>query len=116
MKIESQRIIDLALTFDDVLLEIFLMEKSYNQHVPHLPKHLLQYVVDQEYDQYTPVDHSVWRYVMRQNLDYLPKGTKVKPFTSKEGKKGGSYWDKWIRYFNKKIFDEPFFDVISKKK
>ena len=55
-------------------------------------------------------------FVDRKNLDYLPKGTKVKPFTSKEGKKGGSYWNKWIRYFNKKIFDEPFFDDISKKK
>jgi hypothetical protein len=57
-----------------------------------------------------------WIFVDRKNLDYLPKGTKVKPFTSKEGKKGGSYWNKWIRYFNKKIFDEPFFDDVSKKK
>jgi len=48
------------------------MEKSYNQHVPHLPKHLLEYVVDQNYDHYTPIDQAVWRYVMRQNAHYLP--------------------------------------------
>ena len=48
------------------------MEKSYNEHVPHLPKHLLQYVVDQNYTHYTPVDQAVWRYVMRQNVNYLP--------------------------------------------
>ena len=48
------------------------MEKSYNQHVKHLPQHLLDYVVDQNYDHYTPVDQAVWRYVMRQNVNYLP--------------------------------------------
>ena len=48
------------------------MEKSYNQHVPHLPKHLLQYVVDQNYTHYTSIDQAVWRYVMRQNVNYLP--------------------------------------------
>ena len=48
------------------------MEKYYNQHVKHLPKHLLDYVVDQNYDHYTPVDQAVWRYVMRQNVNYLP--------------------------------------------
>ncbi len=48
------------------------MKKSYNTHVPHLPKHLLQYIVDQDYDHYTPIDQAVWRYVMRQNIHYLP--------------------------------------------
>ena len=48
------------------------MEKSYNTHVPHLPKHLLQYIVDQDYNHYTPIDQAVWRYVMRQNINYLP--------------------------------------------
>ena len=48
------------------------MEKYYNQHVKHLPQHLLDYVVDQNYDHYTPVDQAVWRYVMRQNVNYLP--------------------------------------------
>ena len=48
------------------------MEESYNQHVAHLPKHLLEYVVDQNYQHYTPIDQAVWRYVMRQNVSYLP--------------------------------------------
>ena len=47
-------------------------ELSYNQHVPHLPKHLLQYVVDQNYSHYSSIDQAVWRYVMRQNVNYLP--------------------------------------------
>ena len=48
------------------------MEKLYNQHVPHLPEHLLEYVVDQNYSHYSPIDQAVWRYVMRQNVNYLP--------------------------------------------
>ena len=48
------------------------MEKTYNEHVSHLPKHLLQYVVDQNYDHYSSIDQAVWRYVMRQNVNYLP--------------------------------------------
>jgi len=48
------------------------VEKSYNQHVPHLPKHLLQYVVDQNYSHYNSIDQAVWRYVMSQNVHYLP--------------------------------------------
>jgi len=44
-----------------------------NKHLKSLPKHLLQYIVDQDYNQYTPINHAVWRYVMKQNLDYLPK-------------------------------------------
>jgi len=29
---------------------------------------LLQFAVDQRYDDYTPVDHAVWRFIMRQNV------------------------------------------------
>ncbi|QQE76325.1 aromatic amino acid hydroxylase [Brevibacillus composti] len=36
-----------------------------------VPVHLREFVVDQDYDKYTPVDHAVWRYVMRQNHHYL---------------------------------------------
>nr|WP_219834170.1 aromatic amino acid hydroxylase [Paenibacillus sp. R14(2021)] len=32
-----------------------------------IPPHLEPYVAEQHYDRYTPVDHAVWRYVMRQN-------------------------------------------------
>ena len=42
-----------------------------NEQVKRLPAHLRKYVVDQEYDHYTPVDHALWRYVMRQNYSYL---------------------------------------------
>jgi len=46
---------------------------STNSHLKSLPSHLLQYIVDQDYEAYSPINHSVWRYVMKQNLNYLPK-------------------------------------------
>ena len=42
-----------------------------NPAVAALPKHLLQFAVDQRYDDYTPVDHAVWRFIMRQNMFFL---------------------------------------------
>jgi phenylalanine-4-hydroxylase len=42
-----------------------------NPQVAELPGHLKQFIVNQHYDHYTPVDHAVWRYVMRQNYSYL---------------------------------------------
>ncbi|CAN5146318.1 aromatic amino acid hydroxylase [soil metagenome] len=42
-----------------------------NPQVAALPRHLKQSIVDQHYEHYTPVDHAVWRYVMRQNYSYL---------------------------------------------
>lgn len=42
-----------------------------NPQVAKLPRHLKQFIVDQHYEHYTPVDHAVWRYVMRQNYAYL---------------------------------------------
>src|SRR5262249_57223372 len=42
-----------------------------NPAVASLPKHLLQFAVDQRYDEYTPVDHAVWRFIMRQNIFFL---------------------------------------------
>jgi phenylalanine-4-hydroxylase len=42
-----------------------------NPQVAALPGHLKQFIVDQHYEHYTPVDHAVWRYVMRQNYSYL---------------------------------------------
>ena len=42
-----------------------------NAAVAALPKHLLQFAVDQRYDEYTPVDHAVWRFIMRQNVFFL---------------------------------------------
>ena len=42
-----------------------------NKQVANLPLHLRKYIVEQAYEKYTPVDHAVWRYVMRQNFSYL---------------------------------------------
>jgi phenylalanine-4-hydroxylase len=42
-----------------------------NSQVTALPGHLKQFIVDQHYEHYTPIDHAVWRYVMRQNYSYL---------------------------------------------
>ncbi|TSD66036.1 aromatic amino acid hydroxylase [Inquilinus sp. KBS0705] len=42
-----------------------------NPQVAALPRHLKQFIVNQHYEHYTPVDHAVWRYVMRQNYSYL---------------------------------------------
>ncbi len=42
-----------------------------NAAVRALPRHLLQFAVDQRYDDYTPVDHAVWRFIMRQNIFFL---------------------------------------------
>lgn len=44
-----------------------------NEVTRKLPKHLLQFVVDQPYNEYSPVDQAVWRYVMRQNKFHLKK-------------------------------------------
>src|SRR5438034_1583567 len=42
-----------------------------NRAVQSLPKHLLQFAVDQRYEEYTPVDHAVWRFIMRQDIFFL---------------------------------------------
>ncbi len=42
-----------------------------NPVIQNLPTHLKGFITDQHHDQYTPQDHAVWRYVMRQNLRKL---------------------------------------------
>jgi phenylalanine-4-hydroxylase len=44
-----------------------------NAIINNLPKHLRSFIIDQNYNRYTAQDHAVWRYVMRQNIDYLGK-------------------------------------------
>jgi phenylalanine-4-hydroxylase len=44
-----------------------------NPQVANLPKHLRQFIVEQQYEHYTPIDQAVWRYVMRQNYSFLKK-------------------------------------------
>ena len=46
---------------------------AYDNALEKLPRHLLNYVVEQNYDTYTARDHAVWRYVMRRNTEYLSK-------------------------------------------
>lgn len=36
-----------------------------------IPSHLKRYVVDQNYSRYTPEDHAVWRFIMRQLINFL---------------------------------------------
>jgi phenylalanine-4-hydroxylase len=45
----------------------------HNAQVANLPPHLKQFIVDQNYPKYTPIDQAVWRFVMRQNYNYLRK-------------------------------------------
>lgn len=39
----------------------------------NLPHHLQKYVVEQYYENYTPVDQAVWRYILRQLKSFLQK-------------------------------------------
>jgi phenylalanine-4-hydroxylase len=38
-----------------------------------LPQHLQKYIVEQNYQKYTALDHAVWRYILRQLKNYLSK-------------------------------------------
>lgn len=42
-----------------------------NPQVSNLPSHLRQFVVQQDYNSYTALDHALWRYVMRKNISFL---------------------------------------------
>jgi len=52
-----------------------LMEARFelNEVTRKLPKHLHKFVVKQPYNEYTPQNQAVWRYVMRMNVAYLSK-------------------------------------------
>ena len=52
-----------------------IMETHFesNPLIDRLPKHLKQFIKPQVYDDYTPINQAVWRYVMRKNVDYLSK-------------------------------------------
>lgn len=49
------------------------MAYEENEVLRRLPEHLKQFINDQHYESYTPIDQAVWRYVMRKNVDYLKK-------------------------------------------
>lgn len=42
-----------------------------NPLIDRLPKHLKQFIKPQVYEDYTPINQAVWRYVMRKNVSYL---------------------------------------------
>lgn len=44
-----------------------------NPLIDRLPKHLKQFIKPQVYEDYTPINQAVWRYVMRKNVSYLSK-------------------------------------------
>lgn len=44
-----------------------------NPLIDQLPKHLRQFIKPQNYDDYTPINQAVWRYVMRKNVDFLAR-------------------------------------------
>ena len=44
-----------------------------NKLIDRLPKYLKQFIKPQNYEDYTPINQAVWRYVMRKNIDYLSK-------------------------------------------
>jgi len=59
-----------------------------NKAVASLPKHLLQFAVDQRYEDYTPIDHAVWRFIMRQNTFFLKERSEER----RVGKECRSRW------------------------
>jgi len=38
------------------------------EQIARLPRHLTRYIVEQNYDDYSPIDHAVWRTIMRLTL------------------------------------------------
>ncbi|NMH26725.1 aromatic amino acid hydroxylase [Flavobacterium silvaticum] len=44
-----------------------------NPLIDRLPVHLKQFIKPQDYEDYTPINQAVWRYVMRKNVAYLSK-------------------------------------------
>ena len=38
-----------------------------------VPDHLQQYIVNQDYSKYSYIDHSIWRYIMKINVDFFSR-------------------------------------------
>ena len=51
------------------------MSASFESNIllDRLPEHLRQFIKPQDYNDYTPINQAVWRYVMRKNVDYLSR-------------------------------------------
>jgi len=48
-----------------------------NELIDRLPKHLKQFIKPQNYEDYSPINQAVWRYVMRRLLNYLNGGSSL---------------------------------------
>ena len=48
-------------------------EIETNPLIDRLPPHLKQFIKPQNYNDYSPINQAVWRYVMRKNVSYLSK-------------------------------------------
>src|SRR5690606_31591621 len=61
------------------LSQIIITHHNMNEHfetnplIDRLPEHLKQFIKPQNYEDYSPINQAVWRYVMRKNVDYLSK-------------------------------------------
>ncbi len=42
-----------------------------NELIDRLPPHLKQFIKPQDYENYSAIDHALWRYVMQKNVQYL---------------------------------------------
>ena len=62
-----------------------------------LPKHLKQFIKPQNYEDYTPIDQAVWRYVMRKNVIYLSQTAHESYVNGLE--KTGIGIEKWVKKF-----------------
>lgn len=47
------------------------MSSEIHSTFDRLPSYLQAYVVDQNYEKYTPLEHSTWRYILRQSRHYF---------------------------------------------
>ena len=52
-------------------IRVMLSSIESNPILNRLPKHLLQFIKPQNYEDYSPINQAVWRYVMRKNVDFL---------------------------------------------
>ncbi|NJL24178.1 MAG: hypothetical protein HC902_02675 [Calothrix sp. SM1_5_4] len=71
-----------------------------------IPDHLRRYIVNQDYDRYTPEDQAVWRYIMRQLKNFL--GEHAHPFYAEGLRKTGIQVDRIPRIDEVDVCMEEF--------
>ncbi len=72
-RISRQRATEPAGSTTTVTNQAPFWETVENENVRNLPDHLKQFVVDQNWEAYTPIDHAVWRYIMRRAVAFHKK-------------------------------------------